>query len=259
MYRYTEQDWNESSERVARESEGTGKFAAMVAYGASKVRAERAMWEFMEDIQSQSQSQFQSQPLASKASNLETQPESQSQSEKLPPAGFACTSINPAVVTGPPVLWPQHPNQLNETLKPIWTIYSGQAKRDGALPPQIGGAGYIDVRDVALVHVWAALNPRRAGGERYLVCNGKAPPQAVADVVRRVYGDEKAVRERVFEGVPGKGYTADYGFPGDENEVGSAKILAELGGRRFRGFEESLVDTLEGFRGRWEGLVEKSA
>lgn len=124
---YTEEDWNTSGEAVARK-----EFTAPVAYGASKAVAERALWDWVD--------------------------------ENKP--SFAVAAINPGVVTGPPTLWPDQPEQLNETLRPVWALYAGEAK---AIPPPIGMASYIDVRDVAALHIWAALHPDQSNGQRYLV------------------------------------------------------------------------------------------
>ena len=199
-------------------------FLAPVAYGASKAAAERFMWEYIHNH-----------------SDTDTW------------VGPRCTSINPGVVMGPPVNWPETPEQLNETLLPVWNIYSGKCKAEGKLPMQIGGATWCDVRDVAALHVWVLEHPEEAGGERYLATNGKGPPQAVADVLRDViFRDEEVRKERVFVGEPGKGYAkGDYGWPDDEPTVKATKAYQALGIERFRSFEEMIRDTVVAFEQRW--------
>lgn len=202
---YTEEDWNESGEKVAREN-----FSAPVAYGASKAAAERALWTWV--------------------------------SENNPT--FAVAAINPAVVTGPPISFPATPDKLNETLMPLWRIYSG----DKTMPPPIGGAGYIDVRDVARMHVWAMEHPEQSNGQRYLLSNGKAPPQAAADLLREKYPDRD-----IIVGEPGKGYTPDYWFVKGESSMVSTKALKSLGVDRFIMYDRSVLDSVEAFERQWPG------
>ncbi|ETI23161.1 hypothetical protein G647_04958 [Cladophialophora carrionii CBS 160.54] len=208
---YTESDWNESGEAVAR-----ADFSAPVAYGASKAAAERALWDW-------------------RAANRPR---------------FAVAAINPAVVTGPPVSWPQHPEALNTTLLPIWRIYSGTTP-EGTIPPPIGGAGYIDVRDVARMHVWAAEHPAESDGQRYILSNGKAPPQAAADLLREAFPDRDIV-----VGEPGKGYRSDYWFPEDEASTVATKAYRALGVERFIPYDRSILDTVAAFEKQWPGLAQ---
>ena len=212
---YTEADWNTSGEAVARES-----FTAPVAYGASKTAAERTLWTWRDENK---------------------------------PA-FSCSAINPGVVTGPPVLWPDDPAGLNLTLKPIWQLYAGEID---AMPPQIGGASYIDVRDVAAMHVWAALNTEKSNGQRYLMTNGKAPPQATADILRKTYRDRE-----ILEGTPGEGYVpGKYWFA--ENALDGMPIATKayeaMGVREggFIGFEKSVLDSVVAMEKRWPGRTKK--
>lgn len=224
---YTEDDWNQSGEAVARKSENDRAFLPMVAYGASKAAAERSMWTFIETA-IQSDGRW---------------------------IGPACTSVNPGVVTGPPVNWPEAPDKLNETLLPVWNIWSGKCKAEGRLPPQIGGASYIDVRDVAALHVWAMENPSQSSGQRYLATNGKAPPQGIADTIRKLYRQEEKVMDRIISGEEGRGYVTAFGWPGDEPTCKATKAYRALGVERFRDFEETIGDTIEAFRLQWPQLA----
>ncbi|EXJ80214.1 hypothetical protein A1O1_08356 [Capronia coronata CBS 617.96] len=204
---YSEADWNTTGESVARET-----FSAPVAYGASKTAAERAVWEW---------------------------------TQRNEPS-FAVAAVNPAVVTGPPVSWPATPDKLNETLMPIWKIWSG----DKTLPPQIGGAGYIDVRDVARMHVWALEHPDRSNGQRYMLVNGKAPPQAAADLLRDKFPDRDIV-----VGTPGQGYAPDYWFLEGEPSLVASKAYEALGVQRFMSYDQSILDTVEAFEKQWPGYA----
>ncbi|KAL2393208.1 hypothetical protein ABEF93_001167 [Exophiala dermatitidis] len=211
---YTESDWNATGESVARET-----FSAPVAYGASKSAAERAVWDWVAAHQ--------------------------------PGLPFAVSAINPAVVTGPPVSWPATPDKLNETLLPIWKIWSSrESDPNTRMPPQIGGAGYIDVRDVARMHNWAMEHSDQSNGQRYLMVNGKAPPQAAADLLRAKFPERD-----IIVGNPGQGYTEDYWFPEDESKLVSSKAYKALGADRFIRYDKSILDTVEAFERQWPGLA----
>ncbi|RMZ92608.1 hypothetical protein DV736_g157, partial [Chaetothyriales sp. CBS 134916] len=204
-YAYTERDWNTSGEAVAvaSDTKDGGPFAALVAYGASKAAAERALWEWRH-----------------------------AQAPR-----FTVAAINPG------------------TLRPVWEIYAGEVHE---LPPPIGIASYIDVRDVAALHVWAAVGePGKADGQRYIATNGKAPPQAIADILRARFPERKA---EIIEGEPGKGYVhGTYWWVDGEARAEANKAYEALGVDRFRGFEDSILDTVEAFEKQWPGLAAATA
>lgn len=205
-------DYTEADWNTSGEAVARESFTAPVAYGASKAAAERAVWAFVEKHQ--------------------------------PP--FAVAAINPSVVTGPPVSFPASPEKLNTTLLPIWSIYSGGK----TVPPQIGGASYIDVRDVARMHIWAVEHPEKSHRERYMVTNGKGPPQAAADLLREKFPDRDIV-----VGNPGQGYTPDYWFVKGEPSMVSAKAYKALGVDRFIMYDTSVLDTVAAFEQQWPGLA----
>lgn len=206
-------DYTEADWNTSGEAIARENFSAPVAYGASKSAAERAVWDWV--------------------------------STNKP--SWSVAAINPAVVTGPPISFPASPDKLNETLLPIWRIYAGEVD---TMPPQIGGAGYIDVRDVARMHVWAAEHHEQSNGQRYLLANGKAPPQAAADLLR-----DKFPERDIIVGEPGKGYTPDYWFVKGETSLVSTKALQALGVERFISFDRSVLDTVDAFEKRWPGLA----
>ncbi|KAK5275647.1 hypothetical protein LTR40_012707, partial [Exophiala xenobiotica] len=114
----------------------------------------------------------------------------------------------------------------------------------------IGGAGYIDVRDVARMHIWAMEHPEQSDGQRYLVSNGKAPPQAAADLLR-----EKFPERDIIVGTPGQGYTQDYWYVQGESSVVSSKAYKALGVERFISYDKSILDTVEAFEKQWPGYA----
>ena len=208
-YAFTEDDWNVNGEEVARK-----EFRAGPAYGASKAAAERAMWRWKE----------------------------------MHGPSFSLSAVNPGVVTGPPVSFPSSPGKLNETLKPVWLIYSGEAK---TMPAGIGGQSYIDVRDVSRLHIWCMEHPDASNGQRYIAANGKGTPQAAADILRKAFPDRDIlVGEPESDYVPGT-----YDYPAGKRSTRATKAYKALGGKSFIGYEQSILDTVKSFEERWPGLA----
>ena len=148
----------------------------------------------------------------------------------------------PGVVIGPPVQPPSNPDDLNMTIKPVWEIFSGAYPDDIGLPPPIGTGSVIDVRDVSALHIWCAENPSESNGQRYLVTNGRATPQAIADVLRRAYPDRKGFPADN----PEKDYEADYSWGQQGMSIDETKAKSALE-RDLIGFETSVLDTAEAF------------
>ena len=208
-YAFTEEDWNVNGEAVARK-----EFRAGPAYGASKAAAERAMWRWKE----------------------------------MHGPSFSVSAINPAVVTGPPVSFPSSPDKLNTTLKPVWQIYSGEAK---TIPAGIGGQAYVDVRDVSALHIWCMEHPDASNGQRYIAANGKGTTQAIADILRKAFPTRDiVVGEPESDYVPGT-----YDYPAGKRSTRATKAYKAMGVESFIGFEQSILDTVESFEERWPGLA----
>ena len=208
-YAFTEDDWNINGEAVARK-----EFRAGPAYGASKAAAERAMWRWKE----------------------------------MHSPSYSLSAVNPAVVTGPPVSFPSTPDKLNTTLKPVWQIYSGEAK---TIPAGIGGQAYIDVRDVSTLHIWCMEQPNASNGQRYIAANGKGTPQAVADILRKAFPSRNiVVGEPSSDYVPGT-----YDYPAGKRSTRATKAYKAMGVESFIGFEQSILDTVRSFEKRWPNLA----
>jgi nucleoside-diphosphate-sugar epimerase len=227
-YAYSESDWNINGPKIA----SSEPFNVGIAYSASKTLAERALWEFV---------------------------------EKEKP-GFSCAAVHPGVVIGPPILFPDKPEGINLTVKPIWDIYTNAPYLNGKLPPPVGGASWIDVRDVAEIHAWAALHPDESNGQRYLATNGKAPPQAIADLLREEFPDRDIITEQ-----PGYWYQSKdeedkekrgglfgkkWGWELGGQSVDAAKMRKALGGgkeKELRGYKEAVLDTVAALEGHFGG------
>ena len=110
------------------------------------------------------------------------------------------------------------------------------------MPPGIGSNTYIDVRDVADMHVWCVEHPKESAGQRYMLVSGLAPPQAYADILHKAYPD----RTMMTQGTPGAGYASGFTFPKDRSNFSAAKAQKTLG-RSFISVEQSVLDTAKVF------------
>ncbi|KAH8804668.1 hypothetical protein F5884DRAFT_796833 [Xylogone sp. PMI_703] len=213
-YVYTESDFASSALAIADKDKSEGKKTAPgLLYTASKTAAEKVLWKFRDEHK----------------------------------PSFAITAVNPSVVIGPPALLASSPSGLNETLRPVYSIFSGTAS---AIPPYIGSGGFVDVRDVAEIHVWAYEHSDIADGERYIACQGFGPTQAVADILREKYAGTK-FEEKITKGEPGNAYE---GFNKDSGKVeyvrwkkGSVQVdgskAEKAAGIKYIDFPQSVIET----------------
>ncbi|KAH9221212.1 hypothetical protein DL95DRAFT_382081 [Leptodontidium sp. 2 PMI_412] len=190
-----------------------------ILYSASKTAADRAVWRWRDEHKPK----------------------------------LSLSTINPSVVIGPPIYLPSSGSQLNETLKPLFDIFSGASKTVG---PPIGSGGFVDVRDVAFLHAWAYEHPTEADGERFCAVQGYGPPQAAADILRVKYKGT-SIGERIPVGEPGKGYQ---GYDEKTGRIGVLEypegnlrvtgVKAErVTGLKYIDFETSVVDTAKVLEG----------
>ncbi|KAK6501351.1 hypothetical protein TWF481_009193 [Arthrobotrys musiformis] len=167
---FTESDWNNfaypTTQKLGSETPG------FITYMASKAEAEKAVWKFRDE-------------------------------EK--PA-FNIVAINPAWVSGPPLVVPKDKSKIGETTRTIFDILAKEKEIYplGAVPT------YVHVFDVARLFVWAAENGDKANGERYLALAGRSGDQAIRDVLTKAYPERN-----IEAGEPGKGYNPDWSFFGD--------------------------------------------
>lgn len=187
-YVFTEEDFATVALDTATKDKAEGrKTAPGILYAASKTAADRAVWKF--------------------------------KNEHNPP--FAVSTVNPSVVIGPPINLPSSGSGLNETLKPIYDILSGAAS---GIPLKIGSGSFVDVRDVARVHIWVYEHPEVANGERYIAATSFGPPQGIADILRYEYKGTKFA-EKILVGTPGEGYA---GYNKETGEVVDVDYLPEF-------------------------------
>jgi len=122
------------------------------------------------------------------------------------------------VVIGPPVFLPSSGSKINETVRPVFKLLSGEAK---TVPPIIGSGFFVDVRDVAFEHLWAFEHPAEANGQRYLASSGFGPTQAIADILRYHYKGTP-IEKNIPVGNPGASYE---GFDKESGKVNYVKQL----------------------------------
>ncbi|KAG8853839.1 methylglyoxal reductase (NADPH-dependent) gre2 [Tulasnella sp. 330] len=186
-----ESDWNTLSEIEVKEK---GKAAGGVhIYRASKVLAERAAWDFVE-------------------SNKDS-------------IGFDLVTICPPMVYGPMI----HEAPLTGTSAEILRNgLNSHAEEDLLKPVNVSGY-WVDVRDVAAVHVLALANPD-AGGQRFITATG---PHSWQDFLDSIHAAQKDPTD-LFKGYPGKG----------RNPKVPAKVLATKAETtfnfKFRGVDDTI-------------------
>jgi nucleoside-diphosphate-sugar epimerase len=202
-YVFTENDWSSFTENVVAKM---GPELNSLAYFASKPIAERAMWDFVE----------------------------------IHKPNWSVSAIHPAVVTGPPIHHVSHPNNLNDTLKPIWDLFSGTTKK---LVPATAGGAYVDVRDVATIFAFAVEHPDLVNGKRLPLVGGYGPTQAVVDILREAYPERRGL---IPEGKSGRGYRTDWKAVEGSTSI-SAKLVEEMTGLEWMPFDISIRDTARSF------------
>lgn len=166
-----------------------------LAYRASKVVAEQAAWDFI----------------------------------KTNTPAFDITVLCPAMVFGPlvsPSLLGSI-DQLNESNSIVWSVATSNQ-----IPPTKAPL-YIDVRDLAAVHV-KALTTEQASNNRYVLSAGDYDNQEIADILRTEISDE-GFRKKVPIGQPG------HRLAGSHFTTDSARVVEHFG-TDFKLLKESVVD-----------------
>ncbi|THV48494.1 hypothetical protein BGAL_0245g00170 [Botrytis galanthina] len=200
---YTEDDWNPATEHDAVSSQ-----SPLIGYNVGKKNAELAAWCFMK--------------------------------EKKP--AFELVVINPDVVLGPilqPVPTPKNVNETNEFA--CYAFINGTHETVGDV--MFGFWDFVDVRDVALLHIIALTSPRMAN-KRHIISSGPLSPQLVVNVIRKNFpelegrlpkgGDEKEVFPKGLR-------------PTQLNNARSLEIIRQAKGQdwNFKNLEESIVGSVK--------------
>ncbi len=142
-YIYTEADWNDKA--VEDIKSDPVKFNEFTAYRASKNAAERAAWKFVD--------------------------------EQNP--AFGVSTINPCYVFGPVIHKINNVDQINTSVALLFNYFANPTEIGANGPPQ----GFVDVRDVAKMHIRALERPS-AVGKRFIAYSDKFTWQDIVNVLK---------------------------------------------------------------------------
>ncbi|KZV71663.1 D-lactaldehyde dehydrogenase [Peniophora sp. CONT] len=198
---FTEEDWNDQAVKLVEEK-GADAGGAMV-YGASKTLAERAAWKFREDNH----------------------------------VSWDLAVINPPYVYGPPINEVNNPESLGTSQKMLFDILTGAYSTEQY---ETTDFQYIDVRDVAEVHVRAA-EIEQAGNTRALISREAVYGQDLLDVAN-------AISPKPYDGIP-------VGNPGSTKDKAHAREVSIEQFKRIYGFElhtaeDIISDSIADFKKR---------
>ncbi|KAM0786222.1 hypothetical protein ACM66B_007025 [Microbotryomycetes sp. NB124-2] len=176
VHTFNEQEWNEYSPKQVEEH---GKDTdPSQSYRASKVLAEKSAWKFVKDNDSK----------------------------------FDLVTICPPLILGPIIHDCTDSKSLNTSCAGFNAFLQGQKKADDAA----GFAGfYVDVRDVAKIHVESLTTPD-AGGNRFVVSHEAFNWQNLLDVLFR---DDKN------KDLVAKFPSAEKGTPGTQLDKAKTNVL----------------------------------
>jgi hypothetical protein len=94
----------------------------------------------------------------------------------------------------------------------------------------------VDIRDVARILLWSALNPELSDGQRFICSSAVGGGQAIADILRKRMPSLKVQR-----GCPGQGYSPDYKSRAGICGFDSSRVTKATG-QDWIPYEESVVD-----------------
>jgi len=149
---------------------------------------------------------------------------------------FTLSTMNPPLVLGPIVHYLNSLDALNTSNQRIRDLVQGKNKEQ---IPETGTFLWIDVRDIALAHVKAIELPE-AAGKRFFVTNGYFSNRELADIIRKNFPEYE--KELPGKEVKGGGYPEGGLFGFDNSRT------TEILGIKFRGLEESTVDTVKSLK-----------
>ncbi|BGP43138.1 hypothetical protein JCM10449v2_007162 [Rhodotorula kratochvilovae] len=208
VYTFTEKDWNEYSPKLVEEQGDAADKSQM--YRASKTLAERAAWQFLQD---------------SKPS-------------------FDLVTIQPPLIFGPVLHAVKGPAALNTSVNNFYQFLEG---KKGAEDAQNGFGSFVDVRDVALIHVESLLN-EKAGNERFLVAKADSSYQPLLDLYHTYASPAlRAAFPNAEKGHPGKPKPT-------QNVIDTAKTRGTFGWTP-RNAKDTVIDMAESlaeYKKEWE-------
>jgi len=161
---YTEEDWNDKFyEAVSQWKKGDPVDGAL-AYSASKVAAERALWKFQKEVSPK----------------------------------FTINTILPGVTLGAVIPTPKSAKDITGTPAMMTVYYSGEATD---VTTSNVFHHFVNVEDVGLAHVRAIERGSETNGERFILIAKGYYLQEVVDILRKNYPERKDI---IVEGTPGQ-------------------------------------------------------
>jgi NADPH-dependent methylglyoxal reductase len=142
---------------------------------------------------------------------------------------FSLTTICPPWIFGPSVTAPQSLQHLNHSTKVIYELIDGSKDE----VPATDFAGFVDVRDVAAMHI-SALETPAAAGERFIASSGRWNYQTAVDIIRDEFPN---LADKVPNGTPGSGLNEQV-YAIDASK--SVKVLRST----YRKMKETITDTV---------------
>lgn len=197
-YVYTEDDWNDDAIKKFSTWKPGDSVDGVMAYIAGKNEAERAIWKFRE--------------------------------ENNP--SFRLTAILPASVFGPFITEISSSKLTSPSL--IFPYFAGKKKE---VEPVGAFQSWVDVRDVALMHLRALEKGDVADGQRFIAATGTYTNQKVVDILRKHFPERK---DTIPLGTPSQNYSTI-------TSVSGKKATEVLGVSYEVGFEQCLVDMCNDF------------
>ncbi|KXJ93349.1 hypothetical protein Micbo1qcDRAFT_232903 [Microdochium bolleyi] len=229
---FDETHWAEGPYNIVTNPEALAKIEPqelkpMLAYLAAKTGSERAFWRKKEE-------------LAAGGGDM---------------SKVSFTALQAPWFIGPPIVPWESAEALPYSASFVHRVLAGEdpaACRMGF--PTAPNDASVDVRDVARVLVWAALNPDKADGERFMCSGATGGAQAVADILDResqAGGGSGSVPELKGyvvknKGTPGQWYNPDYSVITDGSvlEFDGSKVTRATG-QDYIPFEKSVLDTVK--------------
>ncbi|TFY73351.1 hypothetical protein EWM64_g10661 [Hericium alpestre] len=178
VIRYDETSWNNSV--LVELEKNPLKLLPVQWYCASKMLAEKAAWDFVEEHKSE--------------------------------INFDLTVLNPPYIYGPVLDEVPSPEKLNQSLSELYNI---MIQSDATTPYPEYANGWIDVRDAALAHVLAASTPA-AGGNRFIIAAGTYHFQEILDTANAI---NPPIVRNLVKGTPGTGREVSANWTLDTSKV----------------------------------------
>ncbi|KAF8879126.1 hypothetical protein BD779DRAFT_1803440 [Infundibulicybe gibba] len=199
----SETNWNDEVVRFVEEK-GKGASGA-IKYDASKTLAERAAWSFLDKHRHE--------------------------------VGWDLVCLNPPYVYGPSIHDVKIPSDLSISSLDWYTRMGlmGSVILDHQ---SVDDRCWVDVRDVANVHVLALETPE-AGGERIIICAGPSVWQDWLDAANALFPPGTS-QWKFLRGEPGRKITC-------MTQYDTSKA-SRIFGMKYRSMEETITDTLAGFQ-----------